>query len=258
MGLSPRVQLRTGSHAGVDVDEQGRLRPHGNRHPEGEIADLPLGMAGVDPAGQHEWLDPELLKASELLLLGPQPTQLRMIEHEIERQQSPPGDFQRGRPAVADGGDLQLPVDLRAEDAANAAAVGDGLRRYRLVGNACPEQRLDKAVGAGLGVSEESLDLVPGEQARVQADQGDPLGLLPGEAKRPQQLFPSLQVRKLRRFLGSADLEKGHQDSLGVPQGRKRGFSWELRFTAKEQEDVPGPIPVGPLYSRGFRSSPVP
>ena len=128
-----------------------------------------------------------------------------MIEHEIERQQPPPGDFQRGRPAVTDGGDLQLPVDLLAEDPADPAAVGDGLRRYRLVGNACPEQRLDKAVGAGLGVSEESLDLVPGEQARVQADQSDPLGLLPGEAKRPQQFFPSLQM--------------GNQGSLGLGHG---------------------------------------
>ena len=106
-----------------------------------------------------------------------------MIEHEIERQQSPPGDFQRGLPAVADVGDLQLPVDLLAKDPADPAAVGDGLRRYWLVGNACPEQRLDKAVGAGLGVSEESLDLVSGEQTRVQADQGDPFGLLPGNSR---------------------------------------------------------------------------
>ena len=74
---------------------------------------------------------------------------------------------------MTDGGGLQLPVDLLAEDAANPAAVGDSLRRYWLVRNARPEQRLDKAVGAGLGVSEESLDLVSGEQARVQADQGE-------------------------------------------------------------------------------------
>ena len=67
-------------------------------------------------------------------------------------------------------------------------------------------------------------ELVSGEQTRVQANQGDPFGLLPGEAQRPQQLFPSLQVRKLHRFLGSADLEKGHQDSHGVPQGGEGNY----------------------------------
>ncbi len=53
VGLSPGVQLTTGSHAGVDVDKYGRLRPHGNRRLEGEIVDLPLGQAGVDPAGEQ-------------------------------------------------------------------------------------------------------------------------------------------------------------------------------------------------------------
>ena len=74
---------------------------------------------------------------------------------------------------------------------------------------------------------------VSGEQARVQADQGDPFGLLWGEAKRAQQFFPSLQVRKLHRFVGSADPKQGHQDSHGIPQGEMRGFSGELRFTTK-------------------------
>ena len=65
VGLSPGVQLRTGSHAGVDVDKYGRLRPHSNRHLEGEIMDQPLGMTGVDPARQQVSLDPELLKAGD-------------------------------------------------------------------------------------------------------------------------------------------------------------------------------------------------
>ena len=56
-----------------------------------------------------------------------------MIEYEVKRQQSSPGDFKRGLPAVTDEGDLQFPVDLLAEDAANPAAVGDGLRGYWLV-----------------------------------------------------------------------------------------------------------------------------
>ena len=43
------------------------------------------------------------------------------------------------------------------------------------------------------------------------------------DPQRPQQCFPSLQVRKLHQFLGSADLEKGHQDSHGVPEGKNEG-----------------------------------
>ena len=75
VGLSPGVQLRAGSHAGVDVDKDGRLRANGNRRLEGEVMDQPLGMAGVDPAGQQVALEPELLKAGDLLLFGRQPGQ---------------------------------------------------------------------------------------------------------------------------------------------------------------------------------------
>ena len=48
-----------------------------------------------------------------------------MIEHEVERQQSPPGDFKRGLPAVTDVGHLQRSMDLLAEDATDEPAVGD-------------------------------------------------------------------------------------------------------------------------------------
>ena len=56
------------------------------------------------------------------------------------------------------------------------------------------EHPLNEAGGCGLAGSEESLDLVAGEKARMQADQGDPLGLSRSEAHRFQQSFPSLQV----------------------------------------------------------------
>ena len=81
VGSSPGEQLTAGSHAGVDVGKDGCLRTHGNRPLEGETMDQPLGMAGVDPAGQQVSLDPELLKASDLLLLGRLPRQLQMIQH---------------------------------------------------------------------------------------------------------------------------------------------------------------------------------
>lgn len=85
----------------------------------------PLGMAGVDPAGQQVSLDPEMLEAGDLLLFGRQPGQLQVIQHEVERQQSPPGDFRRGLPAVTGAGDLQLSVDLLADDAADEPAISD-------------------------------------------------------------------------------------------------------------------------------------
>ena len=42
VGLTAGVQLTKGSHARVDVDEDGRFRPNGNQRLEGEIMDQPL------------------------------------------------------------------------------------------------------------------------------------------------------------------------------------------------------------------------
>ena len=93
----------------------------------------------------------------------------------------------------------QLAVDGLAEDPVDAAGVyGLGVG-YRPAGNAGCEKCLNETLGRPPGQSQESLDLVSGEQARVQADQGDPFGLLGGEAQRPQQFLPSHQVRKLHR-----------------------------------------------------------
>lgn len=85
VGLYPGVQITTGSHAGVDIDKDGRLRSRGNRHLEREVMDQPVGMASVGSAGQQVSLDPKLLKSGDLFLIGPQLRQLQMIRHQIRR-----------------------------------------------------------------------------------------------------------------------------------------------------------------------------
>ena len=112
---APVIELTSGSHARVDVDEDGPLRLNSHRQAEGEILDPPPGAAGIDPSGQQARSDPELLEAGDLLLLGPQPGHLLIIEHDIKRKQAPPGDFRRSLPAVTQVRDLQQPVDLSGE-----------------------------------------------------------------------------------------------------------------------------------------------
>ena len=126
-----------------------------------------------------------------------------MVQHEVERQEPPPGDFNGRLPAVTDVGNSQLAVDGLAEDAANMAAVSQGGGCHWSAGKTEIEKRVNKALRCGAAGSQENLGLVAGEQARVQADQRDPFGLLEGEAKGLQQFFSSFQVRKLHRFLWS-------------------------------------------------------
>ena len=120
---APVIELASGSHSRVDVDEDGPVRLNSHWQPEGEILDPPPGAAGIDPAGQQVRSDPELLEAGDLLLLGPQPGHLRMIEHDIKRKQAPPCYFRRGLPGVTQVGDLQEPVDLSGEKVADAPAA---------------------------------------------------------------------------------------------------------------------------------------
>ena len=194
VGFPPVIQLASGSHAWVDVDEGGPVRLNSHRQPEGEILDPPPGAAGIDPAGQQFRSDPELLEAGDLLLLGPQLGHLRMIEHDIKRKQAPPGDFRWSLPAVTQVRNLQLPVDLSGEKVADVPTALVEVTGNGPTGKSGVEQPSDEAGGCGLAGSEESLNLVAGEQARVQADQGDPLGLSRGEANRFQPSFSSLQV----------------------------------------------------------------
>ena len=123
---APGVQLGMGSHAGVDVGENRPVLLDGHGHLDVEIADPAIGPPVVDSFRQQLGVDPELLEAGDLLLLGGQPGQVRMVQHEVERQEPPAGNLDRRLPAVTDVGDSQLAVDGLAEDAADMAAVNDG------------------------------------------------------------------------------------------------------------------------------------
>ena len=121
-----------------------------------------------------------------------------MVHDEVERQEPPAHDLNGSLPAVADVGESQIAVDGLAEDPVDSPGVyGSGID-HRTAGYAGFEKCLNKTLCCTSGQSQESTGLVSGEQTRVQADQGDPFGLLPGETKRPQQFFSSLQVSNHR------------------------------------------------------------
>ena len=93
------------------------------------------------------------------------------------------------------GGDLQLSVDLFAEDATDEPAISDSFVGERPGRDPAIEQGFNASPDVEtVGPLQIEGELVPGEQTRVQADQGDPLSLLPGEADILQQFFPSLQA----------------------------------------------------------------
>ena len=189
-----------------------------------------------------------------------------MVQHDVERQEPPAHHFNGSLPAVADIGKAQLAVDGLAKDTVDSAGVyGLGVG-YRPAGNAGFEKCLNETLRSPPGQSQESTGLVASEKSGVEAYQGDPFGLLPGESKRLQPFLPSLQVRILHRFLGWAAStrpawRKVIRILMGFHRGKKRGFSGALRFTAKEQGDVnrlfQGRSPGLP-YRQRSRFSPVP
>ena len=67
---SPGVQLAGGSHAGVDVDENGAVLLDGDGHLDVEIPDAAIGAAGVDSFRKQVGVYSELLEASDFFLLG--------------------------------------------------------------------------------------------------------------------------------------------------------------------------------------------
>ena len=111
------------SHAGVDVGEYRAVLLDRHRHLDVEIADAAMGAPVVDSFRQQLGVDPELGEAGDLLLLGGQPGQVRMVQHEVERQEPPAHNFNGSLPAVADIVKAQFPVDGLAEDPVDSAGV---------------------------------------------------------------------------------------------------------------------------------------
>ena len=95
---------------------------------------------------------------------------------------------------MADGGKAQLAVDGLAKDPVDSPGVYGLDVGYWPAGYASFKERVNETLRSPPTRSQESVDLVAGEDARVQAYQGDPFGLLPGDSNRLQQFFSSLQV----------------------------------------------------------------
>ena len=151
VGSSPGMQLGRGVHAGVDVGEYSAVLLDGHRYLDVEIADAAIGAAVVDSFRQQLGVDPKLLEAGDLLLLGGQPGQVRMVQHAVERQEPPAHDFNGSLPAVADIVKAQLAVDGLAEDPVDAAGVyGLGIG-YRPAGNAGLREVLERNAAPSSG-----------------------------------------------------------------------------------------------------------
>lgn len=60
-------------------------------------------------------LDLELLESGDLLRLGREPSRVGMIEHVVEREQTPHQHFRRGDPAAAEVPGAERPAGLRAD-----------------------------------------------------------------------------------------------------------------------------------------------
>ena len=73
----------------------------------------------IAPQGQMPSFDAQVLEGAHLLRLGRQPRQAGMLDHVVEREQTPEENFPRGHPAVADVFGAQCLVDPPAEDAAH-------------------------------------------------------------------------------------------------------------------------------------------
>ena len=67
---SPGLQFARGSHAGVDVGENGPVLLDSHGHLDVEIPDAAIGPASVDSFRKQLGVDPELLEAGDFLCEG--------------------------------------------------------------------------------------------------------------------------------------------------------------------------------------------
>ena len=153
------------------------------------------GRAPVAPLGQDPALNPERLEGGHLLGLGRKPRQAGMLDDVVEREQPthqhvPGGDL--SPPKELPGS--ERPVDLAGPDPAHAADPVDAAGRGLFDGQALRDERVDGAPHL-LGVAtQETRPLRAGEDAAVQAGQGDPLGPASGPAEGLQSLLASPEM----------------------------------------------------------------
>jgi len=191
--VSPGAERGRSLVARVHVDERRAGRVQRDGQLDGEVAAGVAGGTPVDSNGEEGALDSERLERGDLLVLGRQPRQVRVLDHVVEREQAAHQHLGRSVPPMPDVFGSERPVDAAREDPAHPPDAPDA-RHGLLGGEALGDQGVHDAPHLfGMRVQKPHR-LRAGEHAAVKAHQGDP----PGMAARPAELlhrpFPSLQM----------------------------------------------------------------
>ncbi len=154
--------------------QRPRCAPPHERHRQfdWEVAACASGGSPVDPDRQESALDAERLERADLLVLGRQPRQIRVLDHMVEREEAAHQHFLGGGPAVANVLGAERAVGPPGEDPADPPAPKHLLLRQPLVRHGADEPERLPAVEAEMG-----RELGAGEHAAVEADERDPLRL---------------------------------------------------------------------------------
>ena len=187
------MEARSGLVARIGVDEHRALGVKRDGQLEGEVPPRIAAGAPVHAHGQEFAIQPKRLERTDLLGLGREPRQVRVLDHVVEREQAPHQHLGRGDPAVADVLGPERPVDCAPADPADFPAVEGVFGRQPPLGDVLHEaERLEAIDPEPVG------DLISGEHAAVEADERDPLGLLSPPAERLERLLAALQMHDHR------------------------------------------------------------
>ena len=88
-----------------------------------EVAACASGGSPVDPDRQESALDAERLERGDLLVLGREPRQIRVLDHVVEREAAAHQHLGRGGPAVANVLGAERAVDPPCADPADPPAL---------------------------------------------------------------------------------------------------------------------------------------
>ena len=196
MLADPATQFAVGLAAGIGVDEASGSIVGGDRQSEGEVAPRALVRGAVEAArkpGEAEAAAPEV---EHLLRLGGEPREGGLSKHVLEREKTAEEDDLLRRPAVADV--------LEAEGAVEAAAMDAGVaetrrvsRKGMLVCEAASDETMDEAMGGPRGAAVMLSELPAGEDAGMEADEGEPGGVGGRETEVAERLLTASKMGNL-------------------------------------------------------------
>ena len=202
------------------------------------------GCSPIDSLGQQSTFDAERLERPNLFRLGRQPRQVGMLEHVIEREEAPHEHFRRGDPAAADVFGAESPVDVAPVDPTHAADAGDAAH-VLFGGHALCDEGMDGAPHL-LGVTtQEPRPLRPGEDATVEAGQGDPFGPASCPAETLKRVLASPEMGD-HRSSGSRALalgahsERRDLEEQPLPERVAVRVRWRMRGSYSSHSSVPG------------------